>query len=61
MGVVLAVCIWVLFLVVYAAFNQPWALFGLLLAAVVLFVALRIAYLNKMIPTKRKPGEQANY
>jgi hypothetical protein len=61
LGAVLAACIAVLSLAAYAVFGQPLALLGLLLAMAVLLVALRIAFIGRMIPTKQEPGERANY
>jgi 4-hydroxybenzoate polyprenyltransferase len=61
LGVVLGACIAVSSLAAYAVFGQPLALLGLLLAMAVLLVALRIAFIGRMIPTKQGPGERANY
>jgi uncharacterized membrane protein len=60
LGVVVAVCIATLSWEVYTAFNQPLAAYGFLVTALVLMVVGLIAFLNRMMPSKQKPGEQVN-
>jgi hypothetical protein len=63
-GVVMAACIAALSYVVYTAFNQPLVASGFLVflvAGIILLVVVRIAFINRMMPSKQKAGEQANF
>jgi len=59
LGVAVAACIAAVSWTVYAAFNQPLAASGFLVAIIVLVVVVRIALLNRVITTKQRASEQA--
>jgi hypothetical protein len=61
LGVVVAACIAALSWAVYTAFNQPLAASGFLVAVIVLLVVVRIAFINRMIPSKQRTGERVNF
>jgi len=61
LGVVVAVCIAALSWTVYTAFNQPLAAAGFLAAVIVLFVVVRIVFINRMMPSKQRAGERVNF
>jgi len=46
---------------VYVAFNQPLAAAGFLVAVLVISAVIIIALVNKMMPTKQKPGGQVTF
>ena len=61
LGVVVAACIGALSWAVYTAFNQPLAASGFLVAVIVLVVVVRIAFINRMMPSKQRAGERVNF
>ena len=61
MGLVVAACIAALSWAAYTTFNQPLAAMGYLIAVIVVLVVVRIAFISKVMPSKQRAGEQANF